>query len=335
MSKTKRNNGKEYVSRDTGNLVRARKVGPPCNDGYYDKIGMDVIKVIHKMFWDMGDYAMQNAYIQKFVVKKAVGRRRVVVTQDKPAKHSCTRAYSFLHDGKKYSVCAVGFGNILGISARCAEVAVSAVSATGVPREDRRGQNTPKHAMDDRRKQLVVQHVKCFPSVSSHYTRAKSPLMRYLDTNLNVRKMYRLYREWLDQVDENEEPVKLSYYRKVLRGFRLGFKPPSTDTCSQCDHIEVSKKKAKDEEERTRIQKEWEEHMELARKGLATLSHLKDDNDPQVRCICLHLQQTLPVPCLSTSVAYYKRKLWLYNLCIHDLKTNESKFYLWDEMNGG
>lgn len=148
-------------------------------------------------------------------------------------------------------------------------------------------------------------------------------------------KMYRLYRDWLDLHDENEVPVKLSYYRCIVRGFHLGFKPPNTDACCKCDRFKVMKQQAKSKEEAARVQDVWDKHMELTNKGLATMACLEKDNNPEVRCICLGLQQTQPVPRLSTSVAYYKRKLWLYNLCIHDLKKNESKFYLWDEMNGG
>ena len=188
--------------------------------------------------------------------------------------------------------------------------------------------------MPGHRRQLVVEHVKSFPSVSSHYTRAKSPHMRYLDTNLNVRKMYRLYKEWLDACDEDEIPVKLSYYRIVFNGFHLGFKPPSTDTCLKCDNFKVKKSTAKDAEVVSCIQEEWDAHLELARKGMATMAAMEKDDDPDTRCICVGLQQTLPVPRLSTSFAYYKRKLWIYNFCIHDLKNNVSKFYLWDKING-
>lgn len=146
--------GEEYVSRDTGRVVNKREVGPACNDGCYDKIGMDVIKAIHESFWGIGDYTLQNAYIQKYAVKKEVRRRRVAVSEDKPLKRSCTRAYSFTHNAVTYSVCAVAFRNILGISSKRVQVAVDSVTATGDPRGDRRGKNKPVHAMPEYRKQL-------------------------------------------------------------------------------------------------------------------------------------------------------------------------------------
>lgn len=35
-------NGKEYTSCRTGNVVASRKMGPPCRCGHFDTIGIDV-----------------------------------------------------------------------------------------------------------------------------------------------------------------------------------------------------------------------------------------------------------------------------------------------------
>ncbi|MPC67956.1 hypothetical protein E2C01_062143 [Portunus trituberculatus] len=78
-----------------------------------------------------------------------------------------------------------------------------------------------------------------------------------------------------------------------------------------------------------RLTKIWHEE------GKHILKELAANDDGDCRVICFDLQQTLPVPRISTNIAYYKRKLWMYNLYIHDLKANKSKFYVWDEVNGG
>ena len=56
VAKTKRNTGQEYVSRDTGKIVRARVVGQPCRDGCFVRIGDGSIKKIHEEFWKIGDF---------------------------------------------------------------------------------------------------------------------------------------------------------------------------------------------------------------------------------------------------------------------------------------
>lgn len=64
------------------------------------------------------------------------------------------------------------------------------------------------------------------------------------------------------------------------------------------------------------------------------MKKLARDEDSEMRCICIDLQQTLPLPRLATSVACYK-KLWMYNLCIDDMKIKKSKFYVWGEVMAG
>ena len=76
--KRKRNSGQTYVSRSTGRNVSARVVGPACNDGCFTKITMPIVNHIHQEFWEIGDFGLQNAYIQKCVRQKDVKRRRPV-----------------------------------------------------------------------------------------------------------------------------------------------------------------------------------------------------------------------------------------------------------------
>ncbi|KAK8399317.1 hypothetical protein O3P69_003436 [Scylla paramamosain] len=177
-----------------------------------------------------------------------------------------------------------GEGDVPGQSVTSRRVynAVDRVNPTGTPRADRRGKHVPKHAMPLSRKNLVECHIKSFPTVSSHYTRAKSPLMRYLDTEMTMKKMYFLYKEWLFDNHEDEEPVTFSYYKKVVQGFRLGFKPPSTDTCSKCDRYEVSKKDANTEEEAQGIQAQWDEHLSFAKEGMKQeLDNTEEDDSTE------------------------------------------------------
>lgn len=54
---------------------------------------------------------------------------------------------------------------------------------------DKRGRHLT-HKVTLKELELVEQHVRSIPSVSSHYTRAKSPHGRYLDSSLSVPKLF-------------------------------------------------------------------------------------------------------------------------------------------------
>lgn len=48
----------------------------------------------------------------------------------------------------------------------------------------------------------------------------------------------------------------------------------------------------------------------------------------------MDFQQQLATPRLPTSVQFSKHKLWIYNFGIHNLKTGEAFFYVWNETKG-
>ena len=333
--KKKRNLGEAYVSRSPGRHISARSVGEPCSDGCFDKLTRPVINAIHAQFWAIGDFALQNAYIQKNVTLNPVKRRRAVPDPGAQRRRSVTRSYRLTYESASYSLCKKGFISVLGISDKRMRTALVSVSPSGCPRGDLRGRKPCARRTPAAVTARVKQHIKSFPTVTSHYTRAKSPLMRYLDTTLNIKKMFRMYLLWMEMNYPDEKRVTAGIYRVIFKGFRLGFKPPQSDTCSKCDHFKVALASTTDAEARQKIKDDKKQHLTKAKEGQRVMKRLSKDTNSDTRCICIDLQQTLPVPRLSTSVAYYQKKLWIYNFAIHDLKKNVSQFFVWDEVNGG
>lgn len=54
----------------------------------------------------------------------------------------------------------------------------------------------------------------------------------------------------------------------------------------------------------------------------------RDDN---LAAIAMDLQQTLPTPRLSSGAQCFNRKQWSYNFGVHDLKSGQAYFYVWNE----
>ena len=90
-----------------------------------------------------------------------------------------------------------------------------------------------KHKIPEEKVQAVRDHINSIPKIESHYCRADTS-KEYLDSSLNISKLYDLYKEQMAKKDEN--PVKLSYYREIFSTeFNLAFQRPKKDRCDVCE----------------------------------------------------------------------------------------------------
>nr|CAH7748205.1 unnamed protein product [Callosobruchus chinensis] len=195
--------------------------------------------------------------------------------------------------------------------------------ATGqsAPTKDARGRhgNRP-HKISDAVEQAVISHINRFPTEQSHYSQNSNPHKRYLAPNLNMSIMYRCY---IEDCKETKKPdnflIKKSTYDKIFScKFNLSFSHPKSDICSNCDSGKSNEK-----------------HQENVKLGFELMSKdsesaLKNKNECY---ITVDLQQTMPLPKLTTSKAFYLEQLWFYNLGILVITTegHQSVMQTWTE----
>ena len=337
ICKKKRNEGKEYTSRSTGKVVEARKIGPECRDGCFDKVTRPIIEALFSEYWGIGNYDGQTSYLQKLIVPVPIKRRRTLAEE---SRRSTTVAYTVKYGDSEFKVCKQGFLSIFGIGAKRCRVALQKVTLGKTTVPDQRGKKESATKIVGPKADLVREHIAMLPTMTSHYSRAKSSLRKYMDSSLSVKKLYDLYTDYIKTDHPDVEPVSFNYYGNVFRlEFNIGFAPPKVDTCSTCDAFQASITNLQErgagseeaQEAMQRLQEDLDRHRELARIGRQQVDAFSAEGD-DVMALCFDLQQTLPTPKLSTNVAYYKRKLWTYNLCIHNLVTKKSTMYLWDEV---
>ncbi|KAG0724555.1 hypothetical protein GWK47_005032 [Chionoecetes opilio] len=117
------------------------------------------------------------------------------------------------------------------------------------------------------------------------------------------------------------------------------FKPPRTDVCNTCAKYETMINSATDDQAKANVEASRAEHLAIAQVPRDLLRQNEqmagNGQNPNLKVVGMDLQQTLPCPRLSTGIAYYKCKLWLYNFCVYDLIEKQGTMFMWNETVAG
>ncbi|CAG5051734.1 unnamed protein product [Parnassius apollo] len=322
-----RNSGKGYVTKIgvEKNTKIFENIDCGCPKKCYTLFTENERQEMFESFWNLKDFNQQNAFLYALVQKASVNRKRPK-DLSRAGKNVSFKYFLKSHIMTQL-VCKKYFLKTFQISDgrlyRC--LSKGDVSQC----KDKRG-TTSTRKLDD---SDIIAHIQSFPAYQSHYTRKSNPNRKFLNPGLTIRKMYDLYKEKC--LTEMTEPKKLKYYNKVFNTkFNLHFKAPHQDTCKTCDSLNFKIRGTDDEN----VKKEFEVQKELhQRKADSARENLQIDakkiNDAYV--LTFDLQKALAFPKLTTSVAYYKRNLYLYNLGIHCFNNNTGYMNVWNEIEGG
>ena len=337
IAKRKRNLGEAYETTISRKKVAARKIGTPCNDGCFMKVGMPAIETVFKAYWALGNYNLQTSYIQGCIREVPIKRKR---TTKEISSRRCNYTYVIKYQGRVIQVCRKGFIAIHGIGEKKVRYAVSAakLSPSGTTLPDKRGKAPNPRRIAGVKLDRVHEHIRLIPVMSSHYSRAKSPNRKYInDSSCSVKKLYKKYLDWMAEEHPGDECVSEHFYSDIFSSdYNIGFAPPKKDTCSFCDKKTVQIRVAANSGEDTvALQEELHRHKAKAREAQNLMKEAKNDGNESKKIIAIDLQQTLPCPRITSGLAYYKRKLWVYNFCIYDLKEDTPTMFVWDEESGG
>lgn len=198
------------------------------------------------------------------------------------------------------------------------DYAVSKKNLRGTSSPDKRGRNSPSNKISEDLIILVQNFLNNFPKFSSHYSESAK---LYFAPDLNIQKLLELFRE--------KYPAKnISYFlfRREVGKYNVGFYVPKKDTCSHCDKYKHS---GGDEDDRMLHLRRAEDARSLLRS-----KEKESEENQEILCITFDMQKTQPLPYLNTSVAFYKRQMWLYNLGISDRGIKKSTMCVWTEVEG-
>lgn len=200
-----RQSGEEYVDiKGRTHEKRSIKYGcqtENCKFHCSIKINEETRREIHESFWKLSD-SKKNQFYNECVVKVPTARKR---TKNDDSKKSlfllllfffcssyCSFYYYFKIDDLMIRVCKHYFLHTLDVSSQRIYYYFKKVhSERNIPRSPLKGKNTKK-VIAEAKKEEVRNHIRSFKAVESHYCRACTN-KTYLQTDLNLSKMYRLY----------------------------------------------------------------------------------------------------------------------------------------------
>lgn len=334
--KHRRNTGQEYTTLK-GKLKKARELKKlsACRMKCAERFSEDIQEQIFREYWSLGNYDKRVRYVASLVETSNPKTRRVRSENDTIKKNktrTVTHRFHFKVNGQLNPVCRGCFKQVLGETQMFITLALrnASRSVSGVTCDDKRGHLEPHNKYSPEVIEDIIFHIRSFPSYESHYTRRENS-KRYLPAHLTLQKMYDLYCEG------RETKVSRKLYEKEFHKLNLAFKKPKVDTCHKCDVIQMKLAVCENEEERKEIEKEKNTHHLDADKAYKQKDSDKElaKADPTTKVFTFDLQQCLPTPFVNSSVSFYKRQLWTYNLTIHDLGTGEVTCYMWHEAEGG
>lgn len=197
---------------------------------------------------------------------------------------------------------------------------------------DHRGQHF-KRKTNDADIDFLITFIKRFPVYESHYS-SKTTNTKYLSPFLNIRRMYREYKLVCDF--EKRKLLTEWKFREIFNTkFNLSFHPLVIDSCKKCDIFKAamdSPALSFDERERLLVKKN--DHLatvRLVKKEFEESIKLARMSDAATEVLTFDLQRALELPSIKTNEAYYKRQLWVYNLCIYDEVRRKGYMYVWNE----
>lgn len=285
----------------------------------------DIIK-FHTAFYKIASKQAQDTLILKYTKSIPTKRKRSRTNTHSP-KTFTTKFYIPLNK-KPVLVCQKVFLNYLNIKKHRVQTVIRKHFETGECPIEKRGGDHKSHKFVEKRNGIktFIQSLNCS---EPHYCRGSTSVRHYLPTDLNISKLYNMYKE------QNIQPIATrALFRKVFNTeFNLGFGSPKTDICSTCLQFQEKIKIETDVTKKTELMTLKRVHS-LRAKAFYDVLKSKPDG---VITFSFDCQKNQPLPKLPDQSTYYSRQFYIYNLTIvhgssKDNLTKENVFsYVWGE----
>nr|XP_045592777.1 uncharacterized protein LOC123754423 isoform X1 [Procambarus clarkii]XP_045592778.1 uncharacterized protein LOC123754423 isoform X1 [Procambarus clarkii]XP_045592779.1 uncharacterized protein LOC123754423 isoform X1 [Procambarus clarkii] len=230
--KVKRNSGAAYLTA-SGKLKKEKFYDDKecgCKYKCIPEMGTEESrKRIFNSFWKLADFTKQNMDIAQKVMLVPI------IQKDEKVIEKFTRTYTRIYNvqlkpgGELVRVCKMAFLQLHGISNGRVDRVLQAVACQSpFALKDRRGHHSPKNKTREEDISYACSHIKTFP-IGYDSSETRSDGRCTLPHDLNVEKMYRMYKEQC--VTDDRAPIGSFVYRKILKErFNCFIKSPANKT---------------------------------------------------------------------------------------------------------
>lgn len=300
-----------------------------CRKECANKINVMRQKEIFETFYDFKNWSQKTMYLRSLI--KSVPKEEDLNPVTRVEKRTKHNYYLISSNGEHEEVCYQFFLNCLKVSKSSLSRAIKSVVTNESAVESRGRFPARKTKISDIK--FVKKFIQGFPCYHSHYGPKKSN-KKFLNPNLNIRRLYREYSIVRDFKGRNK--VSEWKFRHIFNTkFNLGFRPKKVDTCRRCDKFiaEIQCERTNTIRKEIAIQQKKDHLLTVERTKSLFLDSVKfcREIDDDTEIFTFDLQRALELPSISTSEAFYRRQLWCYNLGIVDQKRNRAFMYIWDE----
>ncbi|KAK3932687.1 Ribosomal protein S12 methylthiotransferase [Frankliniella fusca] len=297
LAKLAYNSGAAHISL-RGKERKAREMKNGCTESCRRKCQGKITEADRQKLFRVY-YGSKNKHAQWHMLSKLV--HKVPVARRTVQTNSPSRKFSYTYqltdkDGKAVMVCQKMFLDTFDISIRVVHSAMNKNSP------DKRGTHDTRKRTPPIIIRSVKDHIKSFPVIESHYCR-ENTRRRYLQHNLSISKMHRLY---VMKHGEGENTASLRQYMV------------NQDLKKQYDKHQQAKTTVR------RIRQEVKE-----------FSKSEQNSDGKVKVVCFDLQKVFFCPKSDVGEFFYKRKLSCYNFTVYDCTKKEATCFVWDQTIGG
>ncbi|CAG9762540.1 unnamed protein product [Ceutorhynchus assimilis] len=286
-----RNRGEAYISYKTKKEVPARRVDRSrCDSSTCRKIGKKCDQItdeerqqILNDFYTTGDLQLQREFITRHVNREQTKQK--TTSSDHDSRRSKSNYYFLPKGNTRVPVCKTMFLYTLSISEKFLRTSLGKLKNTGIVEPEKRGgRNTQLKQKDRHIRELIVEHIKRFPRMESHYCRKKTT-REYLHSDLTVKKIYSMF------IDEKIEQVSYALYLDVFKGLRLSFHNPKKDQCGLCFTYRQG-----DLDKKLELEETYQQHILEKEKVRYKKQQKKSDPNPLEICTVFDLQQVIFLP---------------------------------------